>query len=428
MGQIQDKCSCMFRKEDKETFKFEKDKKTPEDLKGFETKKSKSKSRLSSEKKLSFKDNLLNSKNINKSKEGDISIISENENENSKAKATIATLEALGVENFDAAIKNIIIFQSIFRSYNFRKKFKTNIRSQLIAEESEFIARIEKIYRSNVVNKLNSEHSTPYKTDNWKHYYDDDKIWLNNFDYGKVYRTKIKVDKNDSYYSGEENIKGEKHGVGELIFLNGTKKEGAWQNNTLCGWCRIIDHDGIIYEGLYENGMLNGKGERITPKSIYKGDFKNGLRHGNGIEDNAEHCYNGEYQNDKKNGVGTLNYKKLNDVYTGTFIDNCITGTGEYTWSNKDTFKGNFLNGKMHGFGTYRWPDGGEYSGQYNRSVKEGKGKFKWSNGKIFDGPFKNGRPHGSGKLIDKDQSHAIEFRDGKVISKNMKDDMLMTK
>jgi len=41
--------------------------------------------------------------------------------------------------------------------------------------------------------------------------------------------------------------------------------------------------DGTYYEGNFQEGEINGKGERRYPDgSIYKGEFKSGERHGYG--------------------------------------------------------------------------------------------------------------------------------------------------
>ena len=168
--------------------------------------------------------------------------------------------------------------------------------------------------------------------------------------------------------------------------------------------------------GKFENGILNGKGERYSlTGSTYIGDFKNMLKDGYGEDETSEHIYKGTFHEDKKQGQGKLLYKIINDEYEGEFTDNNITGTGFYIWANKDTYEGTFINGKMDGRGIYRWPDGGEYEGDYKYNIKEGMGRFKWSNGKIYDGPFKAGKPHGIGKLIINDAMYDVEFRYGKL-------------
>ena len=288
--------------------------------------------------------------------------------------------------------------------------------------EDDLISRCEKTFKMNCLNKSEITLTHQYNREGWKEFKLDPKFF--NFNYGKIYRTRIRFFGSNNYDTGEMNINNEKHGFGELINISGIKKEGFWRNNIFIGWGRLTDHDGIIFEGVFQNGLLNGKGRRIAgTKGTYSGDFKNGMRHGFGVEDTSEHIYEGQFNMDKKSGLGKLSYKKMNDTYIGEFTDNSITGNGIYTWANKDTFEGQFLNGKMHGRGIYKWPDGGEYTGEYINGIKEGRGRFKWSNGKIFDGPFKNGRPNGVGKLIFGDNIIDVEFKDGKLLkSPNLTD------
>ena len=136
---------------------------------------------------------------------------------------------------------------------------------------------------------------------------------------------------------------------------------------------------------------------------------------------------------DKKNKKGKLVYKNIKDSYEGEFLNNNITGKGEYKWENGDVFVGDFINGKMHGRGHYKWPDGGEYEGEYINNIKAGMGKFKWSNGKIYEGTFEDGkfiiiflylfyyilgRPHGKGKLTNDVNQFNVEFIEGKMKKK----------
>ena len=155
----------------------------------------------------------------------------------------------------------------------------------------------------------------------------------------------------------------------------------------------MIDNEGNISHGLYIQGTLNGKGEKFSLNgNYYEGEFKDGLKYGQGREETKEDVYVGNFENDKKNKKGKLVYKKINDSYEGDFLDNNITGKGEYKWENDDIYIGDFIDEKMHGKGLYKWPDGGEYEGEYINNIKEGIGRFKWSNGKIYEGPFEGGK------------------------------------
>jgi hypothetical protein len=239
---------------------------------------------------------------------------------------------------------------------------------------------------------------------------------------------------NCEIYTGSIDLDNKKHGFGISIYKNGTKYTGFWFKNIFEGWGEMIDSDGSISHGLFSNGYLNGKGEKYYKDgNYYKGEFIDGLRSGHGIETTKEHDYEGNFENDKKNKNGKLVYKKIKDSYEGEFLNNNITGKGEYKWENGDVFVGDFINGKMHGRGHYKWPDGGEYEGEYINNIKAGMGKFKWSNGKIYEGTFEDGkfiiiflylfyyilgRPHGKGKLTNDVNQFNVEFIEGKMKKK----------
>ncbi len=274
-------------------------------------------------------------------------------------------------------------------------------------------------YKSSNLDKAESKRIAPYNKDGWKKFYikDSDKFTKKN--YGTTVFTKLIVFDNQEIYTGQINFKNQKHNFGISILKNGCKYTGFWFENKFEGWGELIDSDGNIFQGLFSNFKLNGKGEKYSLNgNHYEGDFKSGLRWGLGKEETKDHNYVGQYEKDKKNLKGKLVYKNIKDSYEGDFVDNNITGKGEYKWENGDIFIGDFVNGKMHGSGIYKWPDGGEYKGEYINNIKEGKGKFMWSNGKIYEGPFVGGKPHGKGVLKVNDNLFEVEFFDGKMKKK----------
>ena len=135
MGQIQDKCSCMFKKEDKETFKFEKENQKDDDSMANEKIVNK---KFTNKKSFSFKDNFLKAKS-NKSREGtvesaeDITMLPRNKK----------------FDNIpDNAIpyQQIIQFQSVVRGKIFRNKLP-QVKSSLKEIEDELISAYEKNFK-----------------------------------------------------------------------------------------------------------------------------------------------------------------------------------------------------------------------------------------------------------------------------------------
>ena len=343
-----------------------------------------------------------------------------------------------------------IIIQSIFRGYSYRKKFN-EIREDLIEKDNEKIKNIEKNFISKLTLKSEQLFINANFEENWKKYYDTKEInkviskknnLFKTIEKNNLVKTKCLLSKfknEDSLYKGslslnsiqKNKIKKNKNtiiiynidsltGKGVLNLKNGKKYEGKFLKGELFGWCRYISTKGICYEGIFINGVLDGKGEIIKidenrRKNIYKGDIKNFKKEGKGEERTSDYFYEGDFANDLKHGNGKIVYNK-GDSYEGQFTNGEITGKGFYTWKNKHTYFGDFVGGKMHGKGLYKWTDGNQYEGEYINNIKEGQGEFKWKDGRIYKGGFEKGRPHGKGLLTVKGITFDAIFDNGKYL------------
>ena len=339
-----------------------------------------------------------------------------------------------------------IIIQSIFRGYIYRKQFN-EIKDELIEKDNEKIKNIEKNFISKLTLKSEKLFVDANFEENWKKYYDIKEInklipkknkLYNNIGKNNLVNTKCllsKYNNEDSLYKGSLTInsiqKNKKNkiiiynidtltGKGVLNLKNGKKYEGKFLKGELFGWCRYINNKGICYEGIFINGILDGKGEIIKidenrRKNIYKGDIKNFKKEGKGEERTSDYFYEGDFVNDLKHGNGKIIYNK-GDTYEGQFTKGEITGKGFYTWKNQHTYFGDFVGGKMHGKGLYKWTDGNQYEGEYINNIKEGQGEFKWKDGRIYKGTFEKGRPHGKGLLTVKGITFDAIFENGKYL------------
>lgn len=208
--------------------------------------------------------------------------------------------------------------------------------------------------------------------------------------------------------------------------IDGINNEGKNNNGKLNGFGKYRDENGTLYEGIFEQGVLNGIGKIIMIKEIvnkekgktinkivYKGNINNFKKEGYGTEICDEYIYEGNFHNNRKKGNGKIQFLISGDSYEGEFDNDKITGYGHYIWSNKHEYIGDFIEGEMHGKGKYIWPDGNEYEGEYIKNIKEGNGQFKWNNGAIFKGNFHNGRADGKGVMTYKGYNFDAEFKNG---------------
>ena len=237
----------------------------------------------------------------------------------------------------------------------------------------------------------------------------------------------IYLDGEQCQFNGDLKDKKKINGIGAIYFPNGKKYKGNFINGKLNGEGKYIDGNGNIYEGTFINGELNGNGKiikikeeddmnsarKLINKITYTGNIQNFKREGFGKEICTEYIYEGNYHNDMRNGKGKIKFINTGDSYEGDFLDDKITGYGEYIWSNKQKYIGNFIDGMMNGKGKYTWPDGKEYEGEYINDKREGQGKFKWKNGDIFEGTFHDGKPNGKGIMIYKGSKYKGEFVKG---------------
>jgi hypothetical protein len=407
MGQVSDKCSCLFKKNDQSMVVFENN--------------SDSNTNIARDKdNNTFNDNFLKSKKTNSIKTLEtvkspmIQFLKLNEEVQMGGRLQ-------NVKNIDKTIL-ISIFQAYIKGYLFRKNYKYYKKLQ-IDETEKIIERYHNLYNTSALIRAESNIKFQFTKNGWKKFYDENTYVY--YDYYKKFNdnkellltTKINIFREQAFYCGNINMKGVKHGFGYMVTKKGEKFQGQWIDGNFTGWGRYISSSGTVFEGLFVKGLLNGKGIRISLSgSYYEGEFMNGLKNGEGKEETNEHIYTGQFMNDKKEGSGKLMYKYKTDTYEGEFTSDSITGYGFYRWANEDTYEGTFIKGKMHGRGIYKWLDGAEYHGSYTNNIKEGSGRFKWPDGKIFEGPFINGKPHGLGKLYSVNIIQEVEFNEGKRI------------
>jgi hypothetical protein len=314
--------------------------------------------------------------------------------------------------------KIVDLINKFIRGYLFRKKFE-RLRPKLEAQDRKIQEYIITKFTSEKVKKAENQKTNKFDIDGWKKYYTQNKeIEKITQNQENLIETKFSIFENKEYYSGTFNKKNQKHGFGVCITRQSDKYQGYWLENNYNGWGELIDKKGTIWYGQFVNGKFTGKGEKYTlDGNCFIGDFENFEKNGVGEEDTEFYNYKGTFKNDKKQGKGKIYMKLLKDVYEGDFLNDCITGNGEYHWANKNLYIGEFLNGKMHGKGINKWPDGTCYEGDYVNGIKEGYGKYTKPNGKIYVGGFKEGKPHGLGKLISSKGEIDVEFNKGNIVS-----------
>lgn len=109
--------------------------------------------------------------------------------------------------------------------------------------------------------------------------------------------------------------------------------------------------------------------------------------------------YIGEVKDGKKHGKGTCVYPF--GTYTGTFVDDCVEGFGEFRYNDGTYYKGFYKQCQRDFQGECRGKDF-KYVGQYKDDKMNGKGTIHWNSGDVYEGGFENDTLHGYGKLTYK--------------------------
>jgi len=224
-----------------------------------------------------------------------------------------------------------------------------------------------------------------------------------NYDKNNVFGNTLKIyNENDKYniqiYQGEVNVSGQRHGIGKCTTPYYVLM-GMWKNDKFSGWGRESRSNGDVFEGRYENGLLNGKGIFLNEKKCkYVGDFINTRRWGKGDLTTDRVHYEGDFYNDKIHGNGRIKFLRDGIEYMGTFKNDQIDGYGAFKWKNGDSYEGHVKAGKMNGFGKYKYANGKEYRGFFNRGEKDSDKMKKYENWK------KNGYSVGPQSIVQNEE------------------------
>ena len=166
------------------------------------------------------------------------------------------------------------------------------------------------------------------------------------------------------FYTGTYNARGEKQGLGQMIWSNGDVYEGSFVCDARHGHGKLTfastrPHrrpDNGEYVGDWSDNKMHGRGHRrYSSGDFYAGEYRYGERHGRGC-----FCY--------ANG----------DLYDGSFFHNEIHGPGQYCYAKGQCFQGFFRNGKREGKGRLHRTDGTMEIFQYINDQRVGQGVL-WS-------------------------------------------------
>ena len=305
--------------------------------------------------------------------------------------------------------------QKQYRIYKNKNKYKKEIKPKLLEETKNLI---KNLYEE-CLTFGELPPSDDYDPEGWKKYYPtNERFFL--YQKGKVFQNQIRIynlnkKSNIEIYEGEMNINNMKHGFG-ILTTPQYQLKGTWRKNDFTGWGRKSIRNGEIMEGKFIKGNLNGKGIFKNLTCIYEGEFLDSKKNGKGELKTKKYIYKGDFENDKFNGNGTIEFLGEGSKYSGTFVNNEISGKGIFEWKNGDIYEGEMKKGKMDGIGKFTFNDGKIYEGEYKNGIKQGKGKLFYPDNKIYEGYFDKGLPNGEGIYKDNGKIFKVLFSKGKFL------------
>ena len=131
-------------------------------------------------------------------------------------------------------------------------------------------------------------------------------------------------------YSGEFK-QGLRHGLGKIVYSDGSVYEGDWVMDRQDGQGRYVSTEGEWYEGTWVKGQRNGKGKsKALDGTEYDGNWEKDVPHGIGLEVCADGSfYVGDFEYGVREGNGTLTMEGGKMVYEGQFSNYEYEGVGK---------------------------------------------------------------------------------------------------
>lgn len=196
-----------------------------------------------------------------------------------------------------------------------------------------------------------------------------------------------------SYYTGERDGKGRRHGNGLMVFANGDRYEGDWKKGDIEGEGTFTYATaGYSYTGHFKKGVVQGHGTfRFNNGNVMEGDWTS-MGTGTGYLLFADGTrYDGPFVNGAPQGKGVKIWSN-GDRYDGDFVQGHMSGQGSLVFANGETYKGSWVNDRRQGQGNSTYPDGAHYEGNWLNDQFHGQGTYTTPDGEVMSGNWINGQ------------------------------------
>ncbi|TMW59930.1 hypothetical protein Poli38472_004999 [Pythium oligandrum] len=217
---------------------------------------------------------------------------------------------------------------------------------------------------------------------------------------------------------GGDLVDGIRHGQGAIVFTNGDRYEGGFQQGFRHGHGIFMSERGTrVYDGEWRRSERSGTGKErwATTGDRYEGEYLKDRFHGKGVlvTGSSGSRYEGEFMNGRRHGYGRMEFgqqsasRGLGDKTdtVGAVLSMGMSKRSNATNSTIATrsavYEGQWRDGRMHGEGKYTRIDGGFYEGTWVDGLAHGIGKeVSMVTGEVYEGNWKKGQRHGEGSVI----------------------------
>lgn len=226
-------------------------------------------------------------------------------------------------------------------------------------------------------------------------------------------------------YQGERDKQGRAHGLGEMVYSDGSMYRGEWRAGQRSGrgvftWRGVDDvmlaaraaaegsasavahgSEWRCYVGQWANDLPCGSGAVATQGgTLLCGDWRAGRLHGHGLKSwQNGSVYTGTWADGRAEGVGCFIAADVTH-YQGQWHAGRQHGVGLLTYANGDSYKGEFCRGRRHGRGYYQWANGDSFFGDWCHGEPKGWGVYTWASGARFEGEHRGDCFYGKGLFV----------------------------
>ncbi len=153
-------------------------------------------------------------------------------------------------------------------------------------------------------------------------------------------------------------------------------------------WAPVQVYGGQCLEG----DCISGKGTVLFEDGgRYTGEFQDNLRHGYGEMNFSDgFVFKGTWRNDAPEGSGILFYQD-GQTYKGDFVAGKRHGYGRIANTDGSIYEGEWAEDLPHGSGSILFADGVRYSGSWQVGVRVGRGTLAYPNGDVLEGIWQDG-------------------------------------